>query len=107
LGQDMEVVFQKNKTAPPNRSCLFSLHFKDTGLYAPGSSNIGEQMLALGEYWGYIQKAGSWYVIEGEKAQGAKAAAELLLSNESLFEDIKRKVWAHEVDWLGGEHESD
>lgn len=102
LGQDMEVTFQKNKTAPPNRSCLFSLHFRDTGLYAPGSSNVGEQMLALGEYWGYIQKSGSWYIIEGEKVQGAKAASELLLGNEALFEEIKRKVWSHEVNWLNG-----
>lgn len=102
LGQDIEVLFQKNKTAPPNRSCLFSLYFRDEGTYASGASNVAEQMIHLAEYWGFIKKSGSWFVIGEHKVQGAKGAAEKLLADEALFEEIKAKVMEREVSWLSG-----
>ena len=102
LGQDIEVLFQKNKTAPPNRSCLFSLFFRDSGLYSAGASNVAEQMIHLAEYWGFIKKSGSWYIVGEHKVQGAKGAADKLLADEALFEDLKAKIMEREVSWLSG-----
>ena len=101
FGQDIEVVFQKNKTAPPNRSCLFSIFFRDNGTYSAGATNVGEQMLAIAEYWGIVKRAGAWYIFDEEtKKQGAAAAAEYILSHEVVYESLKAKILENEVSWL-------
>jgi recombination protein RecA len=102
FGQDMEIVVQKNKTAPPNRSCLFSLYFRDSGVYSAGASNLADQIVAIGEYWGLVEKAGSWFKLpNGEKYQGTLKTAEALAADELLLFDIKDKIWSREVDWMG------
>ncbi len=106
FGQDMEVVVQKNKTAPPNRSCLFSLYFRGKGMYSAGASNFAEQLIAVAEYWGYIEKSGSWFVLpDGSKHQGAIKAAEALSVDEGLLFELKDKIWAREVEWMGDTNE--
>jgi len=103
LGQDIEVVFQKNKTAPPNRSALFSLFFKDTDDYFTGASNIAEQVILFAEYWGFIERKGSWYVIdENHRYQGAKKAGEALLNDYTLLCQLRDKIIEKEIGWLSG-----
>jgi len=101
FGQDMEVVVQKNKTAPPNKSCLFSLYFKDNDNYVAGSTNIAEQVLAVAEYWGFVERKGSWFVINEQKYQGAVNAGNALLCDNVLLDNLKQKIWEKEVNWLG------
>lgn len=102
FGQDMEVVVQKNKTAPPNRSCLFSLYFRDKGLYCAGASNFAEQLIAVAEYWNLIEKTGSWFKLpNGEKYQGASKAADAIAADEGLLYELKEQIWKREIDWLG------
>lgn len=106
FGQDMEVVVQKNKTAPPNRSCLFSLYFREKGIYNAGASNLAEQIINIAEYWGYIEKGGSWFTLpDGSKHQGAVKAAEALAADEGLLFELKDRIWQREVDWTGGLNE--
>lgn len=106
FGQDMEVVVQKNKTAPPNRSCLFSLYFRPMGPYQAGSSNLAEQLIATAEYWGLVEKTGAWFTLpSGDKFQGLVKAAEALSQDEALLFDLKERVWRHEVSWLSGDGE--
>lgn len=102
FGQDMEVVVQKNKTAPPNRSCLFSLYFREKGMYNAGASNFAEQLISIAEYWGLIEKGGAWFTLpDGSKYQGAVKAAEALAADEGLLFELKDKIWQREVDWTG------
>lgn len=102
FGQDMEVTVQKNKTAPPNRSCLFSLYFRTHGINQAGSSNLAEQLVATAEYWGLIEKSGSWFVLpSGEKFQGISKTAEALSADEGLLFDLKDRIWQREIDWMG------
>jgi recombination protein RecA len=108
FGQDMEVVVQKNKTAPPNRSCLFSLYFRESGLYQAGASNLAEQLISVAEYWNLIDKSGSWYTLpNGDKYQGAVKAGEALAANEGLLFEIKDQIWKREIDWMGGTSDED
>lgn len=103
FGQDMEVTVLKNKTAPPNRSCLFSLYFRDKGSYVAGASNIAEQLVAVAEYWGFIEKGGAWFTLpNGSKFQGANKTAEALIADEGLMFELKDKIWANEVSWMSG-----
>jgi len=104
FGQDMEVTIQKNKTAPPNRSCLFSLYFRDYMPYVAGASNIAEQLVAMGEYWKLIEKGGAWYTLpNGEKYQGSIKTAEALANDEPTMFDLKDEIWRREVDWMSGD----
>ena len=104
FGQDMEVVIQKNKTAPPNRSCLFSLFFRNNYPYVAGASNFAEQLISVGEYWGLVKKQGSWFSLpNGEKYQGLVKAGEALSNDEPVMFDLKDAVWAKEVDWMSGD----
>ena len=104
FGQNMEVTIQKNKTAPPNRSCLFSLFFRDSMPYVAGASNIAEQIVAVGEYWGLVKKTGAWYELpNGEKYQGLLKTAEALSNDEPAFFDMKDEIWRKEVDWMDGD----
>ena len=108
FGQDMEVTVVKNKTAPPNRSCLFSLYFRGKDPYVAGASNIAEQIISVAEYWGLIERGGSWFTLpSGEKFQGAAKAAEALITDEGLMFDLKDKIWANEVNWMGDSDEED
>lgn len=108
FGQDMEVTVVKNKTAPPNRSCLFSLYFRGKDPYVAGASNIAEQIISIAEYWGLIERGGSWFTLpSGEKFQGAAKAAEALITDEGLMFDLKDKIWSNEVNWMGDSDEED
>tara|TARA_R110000824_G_scaffold2568_2_gene11797 strand:+ start:8429 stop:9553 length:1125 start_codon:yes stop_codon:yes gene_type:complete len=103
LGQQMEVVFKKNKTAPPNKSCLFSLYFRETLDYMPGASNIAEQVIAVAEYWGLITRSGSWFILpDKKKYQGAVKAGSALLSSGELLNKLREKIFELEVNYLEG-----
>ena len=104
LGQNIEVLVQKNKTAPPQRTAIFSLFFKDTENYLCGASNIAEQLIHFAEYWGLIEKKGSWYIFdEDRRFQGAKNAGNALLNDDTLLAELKEKVLQKEVGWLSGQ----
>ena len=103
LGQDMEVTFLKNKTAPPNKSCLFSLFFRETEDYLAGASNIAEQVITVAEYWKLVERKGSWYEFpDGTRYQGATKAGKALLQDKELLEHLTAQIWEKEVSWLGG-----
>ncbi len=75
-------------------------------MYSAGASNFAEQLIAVAEYWGYIEKSGSWFVLpDGSKHQGAIKAAEALSVDEGLLFELKDKIWAREVEWMGDTNE--
>lgn len=101
-GQSMEILFQKNKTAPPNRSVLFDLHFRENGNYFAGSTNIAEQLIYFAEHWGLVERKGSWFEIGDKKVQGAKGASQLLIEDQELFGRLYDEVWNREIGWIQG-----
>ncbi len=101
FGQNMEVVVQKNKTAPPNKSCLFSLFFRDNDNYVAGATNVAEQILAIAEYWGFVKRSGSWFEIGDQKYQGAVNAGNALLCDLDKMQELKQLIFEKEVNWLG------
>ncbi len=113
VGHWMQVAFVKNKTAPPNRTCKFSLAFVDSPYgegdsRKPGASNIGHQILGLAEFWKLVKRSGSWYELaKGHRCQGAEAAAKWLEQpeNKAVLDMLRDKIWEKEVGWLdGGEY---
>jgi recombination protein RecA len=103
FGQNMEVTIQKNKTAPPNKSCLFSLYFRDSDEYVAGSTNIAEQIIAIAEYWGFVERAGSWFKLGDQKFQGASNAGKALLCDTNLMDELIEKIYEKEIAWLSGD----
>lgn len=75
----------KNKTSVPFRKGEIFISFKD------GIDIYGEYV-DFGVSFGFIQKGGAWYTIEGERFQGRANAINGLKSNTTIFETIKSKV---------------
>lgn len=105
IGHSMEVNLEKNKTAPPKRSVVFDILFANRDGRAVGSSNYADQVFQLGVFWGFIDKKGSWFSMDGvQLGQGAENAAKFLYDTENrpVLKALAKKIWAREVEYLDG-----
>jgi len=104
IGQNIEIVAEKNKLAPPMRTNEFDIAFvsdKASGRVA-GSTNYEMQVLRLANYWGLVQLAGSWYTLaKGIRHQGEKKAADWLASDagEPVLKMLDKEIWKRERAW--------
>lgn len=113
VGQEMELTTSKSKLAPPQRSVIFDVMFvndKSMGRLG-GSSNLAHQVLRLADFWGLVERAGSWYTLaKGVKFQGEDKAAEFLMTSDGkrvldmLVKQImkREKAWSDEGSVYGG-----
>ena len=86
IGNETRVKVVKNKVAPPFRQTEFQI------LYGQGINRMGE-ILDLGVQQGLIDKSGAWYGYRGERiGQGRKNAADHLLANPSMWQEIEGEV---------------
>lgn len=86
LGNRVKVKIVKNKVAPPFAVAELELR------YDCGISRVHE-LFDLGVEMGVIQKAGSWYSIDGEKlGQGRERAVETLASAENLCRFVEERL---------------
>ena len=86
LGSRVRAKVVKNKVAPPFRDAEFDI------LYASGISRSGE-LLDLGCERGLVEKAGSWYALEGERiGQGREKAREWLTAHPEQAEALRNKI---------------
>jgi len=86
VGSRTRVKVVKNKVAPPFQEAEFDV------LYGRGVSRAGE-VLDLGVAAGVIEKAGSHYVLEGERfAQGRERAAEWLRERPQVLEALAARL---------------
>ena len=88
IGSETRVKVVKNKVAPPFKQAEFQI------LYGQGINRLGE-ILDFGVKLGFVDKAGAWYSIEGEKiGQGKNNAIQFLRENEALATSVEDKIKA-------------
>ncbi len=86
IGNSVRVKVVKNKVAPPFKSCSIDI------IYGQGISKDGETV-DLGVQFGFIQKTGNWYDIDGEKiGNGREAAKAYFRENPEKAEEINAKI---------------
>ena len=86
IGNSVRVKIVKNKVAPPFKSCSIDI------IYGQGISKEGETV-DLGVQFGFIQKTGNWYDINGEKiGNGREAAKAYFHDNPEKMEEINAKI---------------
>jgi len=86
VGGRVRVKVVKNKVAAPFRTTEFDL------LYNEGISREGE-LIALGEKFGLVEKAGATYKFNGEKlAVGYDASRTFLHSNPKVANDLLKQI---------------
>lgn len=99
IGNSVRVKVVKNKVAPPFKSCSIDI------IYGQGISKDGETV-DLGVQFGFIQKTGNWYDIDGEKiGNGREAAKSYFRDNPEKADEINAKI--REVFKAGGSVESE
>jgi recombination protein RecA len=86
IGNETRVKVVKNKVAPPFRVADFEI------LYGEGISREGE-LVDLGQQYGLLQKAGSWYSYGNDRiGQGKDNVRKLLRERPELAAEIEAKV---------------
>ena len=86
LGNETRVKVLKNKVAPPFKQAEFQI------LYNQGISRESE-IIDLGVTHGFVEKAGAWYSVEGERiGQGKDKARDYLKEHAELSQSIEGKI---------------
>ena len=86
VGNETRVKVVKNKVSPPFKQAEFQI------IYNKGINRLGE-LLDRGSDLGILEKAGSWYSLEGEKiGQGKAKAVEFLQENPKIAEKIEKQI---------------
>ncbi|EEZ80654.1 MAG: recombinase RecA [Candidatus Thioglobus sp.] len=86
LGNETRVKVLKNKVAPPFKQAEFQI------LYNQGISRESE-IIDLGVKLGFVEKAGAWYSVEGERiGQGKDNARDYLIEHAELSQKIEGKI---------------
>lgn len=88
IGNETRVKVVKNKMAPPFRQAEFEI------LYGEGISRMGE-IIDLGVKCGFVDKAGAWYSLNGERiGQGKENARQWLKDNAEKTAALESKIRA-------------
>jgi len=86
LGNETRVKVLKNKVAPPFKQAEFQI------LYNQGIS-LESEIIDLGVKHGFVEKAGAWYSVEGERiGQGKDNAREYLKEHPELSQSVEAKI---------------
>ncbi len=86
LGNETRVKVLKNKVAPPFKQAEFQI------LYNQGIS-LESEIIDLGVKLGFVEKAGAWYSVEGERiGQGKDNARDYLKENPELSQSVEAKI---------------
>ena len=86
LGNETRVKVLKNKVAPPFKKAEFQI------LYNQGISRESE-IIDLGVELGFVEKAGAWYSVDGERiGQGKDNAREFLKENSDMSQVLEEKI---------------
>ena len=86
LGNETRVKVLKNKVAPPFKQAEFQI------LYNHGISRESE-IIDIGVSLGFVEKAGAWYSVGGERiGQGKDNAREYLIENSELSKKIEAQI---------------
>lgn len=94
VGQWIRAFGVKNKTAPPKRTGQVRFFFDDMNQYRKGSYDGIEEIVRYGIYYGFIERRGSYYYVDGveENFQGQAKLLEYLSSKEEYISTLKEKI---------------
>jgi recombination protein RecA len=84
-GVKAQVTSKKSKISPPKRKGQLTIYYNN------GVDTLGEY-IDFGITFGFIEKSGSWYSINGERAQGKENLSNILKLNDTVREKLKSKV---------------
>ncbi|MDB3869393.1 recombinase RecA [Candidatus Thioglobus sp.] len=85
-GNETRVKVLKNKVAPPFKQAEFQI------LYNEGIS-LESEIIDLGVKLGFVEKAGAWYSVEGERiGQGKDNSRDYLKEHPKLSKSIETKI---------------
>ena len=86
LGNETRVKVLKNKVAPPFKKAEFQI------LYNQGISRESE-VIDLGVELGFVEKAGAWYSVDGERiGQGKDNARDYLKEHSEMSQLLEKKI---------------
>jgi len=86
LGNETRVKVLKNKVAPPFKKAEFQI------LYNQGISRESE-VIDLGVDLGFVEKAGAWYSVDGERiGQGKDNARDYLKEHSEMSQMLEEKI---------------
>jgi recombination protein RecA len=86
IGNETKVKVVKNKVGPPFKEATFDI------IYGKGISKVGE-ILALSVEYNLIEKAGSWYSLDGEKiGQGKEKTKDYLENNQEVADFLEKSI---------------
>ncbi|MDR2606680.1 MAG: recombinase RecA [Oscillospiraceae bacterium] len=85
VGNRTRVKVTKNKVAPPFKEAEFDIMFGE------GISKLGE-IVDMGIELDIIDKAGSWFTVNGERFQGKDAVRNYLKANPEVAEEIAAMI---------------
>jgi len=86
LGNETRVKVLKNKVAPPFKKAEFQI------LYNQGISRESE-IIDLGVELGFVEKAGAWYSVDGERiGQGKDNARDYLKEHSEMSKILEEKI---------------
>ena len=86
LGNETRVKVLKNKVAPPFKKAEFQI------LYNQGISRESE-VIDLGVEHGFVEKAGAWYSVDGERiGQGKDNARDYLKEHSEMSQLLEEKI---------------
>ena len=86
LGNETRVKVLKNKVAPPFKKAEFQI------LYNQGISRESE-VIDLGVELGFVEKAGAWYSVDGERiGQGKDNARDYLKEHTEMSQMLEEKI---------------
>lgn len=94
VGQEIKIICDKNKTAPPKRSGVVRFFFEDCGELKAGQYDNVTEVALYAVHYGLIAQAGAFYAVEGveKKIQGQDKLTAFLRSQPELVDKLRSQI---------------
>ena len=92
FGQEVRVRAEKNKLAPPGDMFTFDYHFRTGSKFKTGEIDHIKEIVNLGIFYNVIEKAGTWYKVQGESIQGLDKFTEVCRGRPDFVGDVYDQI---------------
>ena len=93
VGQVVKFKIEKNKTFKRMQTGEFDFYFSENNAGIPEFFNDNyKEIIVCAVEWGVIERAGSWFMYNGQKYQGMTNLVSALKDDETLVEKLKQEV---------------
>ncbi len=96
VGHEIAIQIERNGVAPAYKTAIVSMINVPTERYGPIGVDKADEAASLGITLGLIQQTGAWYTMPGtgERVNGRAKVVELLRSDPSLVEQVRKEALA-------------